>query len=104
MGARRTDRSGVWRTSPGPRQPSGGGFTHDTENTGDGNDYVYFFAYVPSLQQGFLPQLDKRHCGRVCDTLPQWWTGRETHLYGFVWDIELSASDSTYIGTLLLEQ
>lgn len=63
-------------------------------------DYVYLFAYCPTLEQGFLSQPAKRYSGHVSDTLPQCWSGQRSHLYGFVWDTDLTASDSTYLGII----
>ena len=78
------------------------GFTRAGTAYGGYNDYVYLFAYCPSLREGFLSQPAKRCSGHVADTLPGRWTGRAAHFYGFAWDTALSASDSTYLGTILI--
>lgn len=73
-----------------------------TGGGGCGGDYVYLFAYVPSLECGRLSLPAARRGGRVALTLPSGWAGRTAHLYGFVWDCDLRCSPSQYLGTTRL--
>lgn len=67
---------------------------------GANTDYVYLYAYVPSLESGMLSLPSARCDNRVGLAMPASWTSREAHLYGFVWDHESMASTSAYIGNI----
>ncbi len=72
---------------------------------GDGgcyDDYVYLYAYVPLLEDSLLSMPAARCDNRVSLVAPSRWTGREVHLYGFVWDHDHEASPSKYLGNILL--
>ena len=67
-------------------------------NTGQANDYVLLYAYVPSLRYGQLSLPAYRRQEQVITTLPDDWAGLNIHLYGFCWDRKLQCSPSTYLG------
>lgn len=77
------------------------GFTTAAGSAADSDDYVYLYAYLPSLNHGLLSLPAARAAGSVSLRLPQQWCGRETHFYGFCWDHDLQCSPSTYLGQLV---
>ena len=69
---------------------------------GYNTDYVYLYAYVPSLKYGLLSLPSARSAHSVSLALPTSWAGHEAHLYGFVWDHDHEASPSSYIGRITI--
>ena len=67
-------------------------------------DSVYLYAYAPGLGQGLLSAPVARRSKSVRFRLPEWWSGREVHLYGFVVDKDGRPSNSTYIGVGRVDQ
>lgn len=65
-------------------------------------DYVYLYAYVPSMGYGRLSMPSARSKGHVALVMPDYFRGREAHFYGFVWDHDAMASPSSYIGRTVL--
>ena len=66
------------------------------------SDYVYLYAFAPTLNRGCLSIPARRRDRHITESLPARWEGHTIHLYGFTWDHKLSASNSTYLGTLFL--
>ena len=84
-----------------------GGSVSVAFRSGDGGqatDYVLLFAYCPAECHGILSLPAERHQRVVVIDLPRFWCSHEVHLYGFTWDRNLSASNSSYIGAINLLQ
>jgi hypothetical protein len=60
-------------------------------------DKVYVAAYCPELGQLVMAAPALRRSKRVVMALPDEWAGREFHLWGFVQDYQLRASECQYI-------
>lgn len=60
-------------------------------------DKVYVAAYCPELGQLVMAAPALRRSKRVAMALPDEWAGREFHLWGFVQDYQLRASECQYI-------
>lgn len=69
------------------------------DDGGQNSDYVYLYAYLPSLNLGRLSLPSMRWNSQATLQLPEQWTGRDLHLYAFCWDRNLAASPTHYLGT-----
>ncbi len=61
-------------------------------------DRVYVYAYCPESAEGCLSAPVPRRSKCVSMRLPESWSGKDVHLYGFVEDREGRTSNTTYIG------
>lgn len=62
------------------------------------SDKVYLYVYAPELEEGVLSAPAERRDKQLKIKLPDSWSGKEVHVYGFVVDRDGRASRSTYIG------
>ena len=69
-----------------------------------GDDEVYLYAFCPEVGEGHLSAPAYRRNKQVSITLPETWQGHEVHLYGFAVDFKGTASPTTYIGVLEVNQ
>ena len=67
-------------------------------------DLVYLVAYCPELGDFDLSAPVYRRSNRLTMSLNEYWNGREVHLWGFVVDGEGRASQSQYIGKIIVGQ
>lgn len=68
-----------------------------------GDDKVFVAAFCADGVDAELSLPVYRRTQRITVALPEGWTGREVHLYGFVQDNAGRTSDSVYLGAVTLE-
>ena len=71
---------------------------------GAATDYVYLYAYVPDLGEGFLSAPVYRNEKRISVSLPDHYAGHEAHLYLMVQHVGGMWSNSMYVGSLHLSE
>ena len=63
----------------------------------DNTDNVYLYVHCPEAGSGLLSAPSTRGSRRIAMALPDEWTGRAIHIYGFVIDYRGWASESVYL-------
>ena len=71
---------------------------------GAATDYVYLYAYVPDLGEGFLSAPVYRNEKRISVSLPDPYAGHEAQLYLMVQHQSGTWSNSLYLGSLPLSE
>ena len=71
---------------------------HRPGGSGGAFDNVFIFVYSPVNKLGYLAAPALRRDGRVSFVLPEWMTGGELQMWGFVQDERGRCSETLYLG------